>query len=312
VVLVVQSGGAAAVPEWRSCFAELVPDLEVLGWDDPALRPDTVDYALVWDPDPTRLAALTSLRAVFCSGAGVEHLVSNPGLKAGVPVVRCVPPEAGQRMGEYVCWAVLALAKEARRAAILQAERRWEYYEPYLSAANRRVGIMGMGHMGQRTAEMLRGLGIQVHGWSRSRKSIPGVQSFAGAAEFDAFLAISDVLVCLLPATPETDGLIAAPLLSKLPKGAGLVQAGRGAQQVVPDILAALDSGQLSGAVIDVFAPEPLPPEDPAWTHPGLIVTPHLASVPNRPERARYVAAVIQALRRGEAPAHLYDHARGY
>ncbi len=169
MILVVQSGGAEAVPEWRDCFAELVPGLEVVGWDDPALRPEAVDYALVWDPDPARLAALTSLRAVFCSGAGVEHLVANPGLKPGVPVVRCVPPEAGQRMGEYVCWAVLALAKEARRAALLQAERRWEYYEPYLSAADRRVGIMGMGHMGQRAAEMLRGLGVQVQGLVAAR-----------------------------------------------------------------------------------------------------------------------------------------------
>lgn len=312
MVLVVQSGGAAAVPEWRSCFAELVPGLEVLGWDDPGLRPEAVDYALVWDPDPGRLATLTSLRAVFCSGAGVDHLIANPGLPAGVPVVRCVPPEAAQRMGEYVCWAVLALAKEIRRAAILQVERRWEYYEPYLSAADRRVGIMGMGAMGQRTAEMLRGLGIQVHGWSRSRKSIPGVQSYAGAAELDAFLARTEVLVCLLPSTPETDGLIAAPLLAKLPVGSGLVQAGRGAQHVLPDILAALDSGQLSGAVIDVFAPEPVPAEDPVWTHPGVIVTPHIASIPNRPERARYIAAAIHAFRRGEALPNLYDHARGY
>lgn len=312
MVLVVQSGGAAAVPEWRSCFAELVPDLEVLGWDDPELRPEAVDYALVWDPDPKRLAEMVSLRAVFCSGAGVDHLIANPGLPAGVPVVRCVPPEAGQRMGEYVCWAVLSLAKEARRAAVLQAEKRWVYYEPYLSAADRRVGIMGMGAMGQRAAEMLRGLGIQVHGWSRSRKSIPGVQSYAGPGELDEFLARSEVLVCLLPSTPETEGLIAAPLLAKLPRGAGLVQAGRGSQHVLPDILAALDSGQLCGAVVDVFAPEPLPAEDPAWNHHGLIVTPHIASLPNRPERARYVAAAIHAFRRGERLPHVYDHSRGY
>jgi glyoxylate/hydroxypyruvate reductase len=312
VILTVQSGGAEAVPEWRRCFAEHAPQLEVLGWDDPALQPEKVEYALVWDPDPQRLAALKRLRAVFCSGAGVDHLVANPGLPPGVPVVRCVPPEAAQRMGEYVCWAVLSLAKEARRMALDQAERRWVNFEPPFAAADRSVGIMGMGAMGQHTATMLRGLGIPVRGWSRTRKAIQGVESFAGQDELDAFLAGTDVLVCLLPATPETNGLISAPLLSRLPRGAGLVQVGRGAQQVLPDILAALDSGQLSGAVIDVFASEPLPAGEPVWTHPGAIVTPHVASLPSRAERARYVAGAIAALGRGESVPYLYDQSRGY
>ncbi len=310
MILVVKSGGPEAVLEWRRGFAEVAPHLDVRDWND--VPPDMVDYALVWDPEPGRLAAMPKLRAIFGSGAGVDHIVSDPTLPVGVPLVRCVPDEATQRMGEFVVWAVLSLAKEARRMALAQARAEWAAVDPPFAAAQRTVGIMGLGAMGQRSAEMLRAMGIPVRGWSRTRRSLPGVESFAGEAERDAFLSGCDVLVCLLPATAETQGIIAAPLLARLPRGAGLVQVGRGAQQVLPDILAALDIGQLSGAVLDVFAPEPLPPESPAWAHPAVIVTPHVASLPSRAERARYVARAIAALERGETLPHLYDPTRGY
>lgn len=309
MILVVKSGGAEAVPEWAAGFP---PHVDVRWWDEPGLDPALVEYAVVWDPEPGRLAQYPRLKAIFGSGAGVDHIAADPYLPKAVPLIRCVPWEAAQRMGEFVSWSVLSLAKEARRMALQQAERRWENVDPPHAAAARSVGIMGLGAMGEHSARMLLGLGIPVRGWSRSRKSIAGVESFAGAAELDAFLAGTDVLVCLLPATAETQGIIAAPLLAKLPRGAGLVQVGRGSQQVLPDILAALDSGHLSGAVLDVFTPEPLPPDNLAWTHPGVIVTPHTASLPTRAERARYIAGVIAMLERGEAPPHLYDPARGY
>lgn len=312
MILVVKSGGEQALPAWRACFAEVAPHLHLRWWDDPTLRPEQVDYALVWDPEPGRLAGLPRLRAIFGSGAGVDAIIADPGLPRGVPLVRCVPPEATQRMGEFVCWAVLSLAKEARRMALAQAQRQWEWFEPPFAAAQRTVGIMGLGAMGERAAQMLAALGIPVVGWSRSAKSVPGVEGFAGAAELQRFLARSDVLVCLLPATAQTRGIIAAPLLAQLPRGAGLVQVGRGALQVLPDILAALDSGHLCGAMLDVFEPEPLPPESPAWTHPRVTVTPHVASLPSRLERARYVAHAIAAFERGESLPNLYDPERGY
>jgi glyoxylate/hydroxypyruvate reductase A len=312
VILVVKSGGEAALPEWRNCFADHAPGLDLRWWDDPALRPEQVDYALVWDPEPGRLARFPNLQAIFGSGAGVDAIIADPDLPRHVPLVRCVPPEATQRMGEFVCWAVLSLAKDARRMALAQEARRWEWFEPPFAAAERRVGIMGLGAMGLRSAEMLHKLGIPVLGWSRTRKHLPGIETFAGEAERDAFLAGSDVLVCLLPATPQTRGMIGAPLLDRLPRGAGLVQVGRGVQQVLPDILAALDSGRLSGAVLDVFEPEPLPPDSPAWSHPQVIVTPHVASLPSRRERARYVADCIARLGRGEPLPNVYDPERGY
>jgi len=312
VILVVKSGGEAALPEWQACFAEVAPQLSLRWWDDPALDPASVDYALVWDPEPGRLARLPRLRAIFGSGAGVDGIAADPHLPRGIPLVRCVPPEATQRMGEFVAWAVLSLTKDARRMAIAQARGAWDYFEPPFAAAARTVGIMGLGAMGLRSATMLRALGIPVVGWSRTRKALDGVECFAGAAGLPGFLARCDVLVCLLPATDETRGIIAAPLLASLPRGAGLVQVGRGVQQVLPDIVAALDSGQLSGAVLDVFDPEPLPADSPAWAHPRITVTPHVGSLPSRLERARYVAGCITRFERGETLPNLYDPERGY
>jgi glyoxylate/hydroxypyruvate reductase A len=312
VILVVKSGGERAMPDWQACFAAVAPDLSLRWWDDPGLDPASVDYALVWDPEPGRLARLPRLRAIFGSGAGVDGIVADPHLPRGVPLVRCVPPEGTQRMGEFVAWAVLSLNKDARRMALAQARAAWDWFEPPFAAAAKTVGIMGLGAMGLHSAQMLRGLGIPVVGWSRTRKQVDGMDCFAGAAELDVFLARSEVLVCLLPATPETTGIIAAPLLARLPRGAGLVQVGRGVQQVLPDIVAALDSGQLSSAVLDVFDPEPLAPDSPAWSHPRITVTPHVGSLPSRMERARYVADCIARFERGEALPNLFDPERGY
>ena len=311
-VLVVKSGGEAAMAQWRECFAACAPGLEVRWWDEPGLRPEAVDYALVWDPEPGRLAALPGLRAVFGSGAGVDGIVADPRYPRHVPLVRMSIPAATERMGEFVGWAALSLLKDARRMAIAQAERRWDEVEPPHRASQRTVGIMGLGNMGCAAARMLRGIGFPVIGWSRGRKAVPGVESYAGAAEMAAFLERSDILVCLLPATAETRGIVNAATLARLPRGAGYVGVGRGMQQRLDDILAALDEGQLAGAVIDVFETEPLPPEHPLWAHPRATVTAHVASLPSRMERAAAVAAAIAGFERGEALPNLYDHARGY
>lgn len=311
-VLLVKSGGEAALAEWQQHFADLAPGLEVRWWDDPAVDRASVRYVLVWDPEPGRLAGYPKLRVIFGSGAGVDAIAADPDLPRHLPLVRMATPGAAQRMGEFVAWAVLSLLRGGRRIALGQAERRWDTFEPERTARETTVGIMGLGHMGGAAARMLQGIGFPVIGWSRTRKHIPGLRSFAGEGERDAFLAASEILVCLLPATPETRHILAAPLLSKLPERAGLVNAGRGSHQRIEDILAALDAGRLSGAVLDVFEAEPLPPGHPAWTHPKLLVTPHVASLPSRRERAAHVAALIAAHERGEALPNTYDHDRGY
>jgi len=310
--ILVKSGGEAAMPEWQRHFAEFAPDLAVRWWDDAGVAPNAVDYVLAWDPDAGRLAGLPNLKVIFGSGAGVDRITADPALPRHLPLVRMAPDGATQRMGEFICWAALSLLKDARRMALNQALAQWKDFEPERTAAEAPVGIMGLGNMGGRACAMLQGLGFPVRGWSRTRKNLPGVACFAGAAELDAFLAETRILVCLLPATAETNGILAAPLLARLPQGGGLVNAGRGSHQKIEDIVAALDSGQLSGAVLDVFETEPLPAESPAWAHPKITVTPHVASLPSRRERAQYVARAIADFTAGRPLANLYDHARGY
>lgn len=310
--ILVKSGGEAAMPEWQRLFAEFAPDLEVRWWDDASVAPEQVDYVLVWDPEPGRLARMPGLKVIFGTGAGVDFITRDPELPKQLPLVRMATKGSTQRMGEFVCWSALSLLKGGRTIALHQAAAKWKYFEPEVTATETPVGIMGLGNMGSRAAEMLQGLGFPVRGWSRTRKNLPGVTCFAGNDELDDFLSETKILVCLLPSTAETRGILSAPLLAKLPKGAGLVNVGRGSHQKIEDILAALDSGHLSGAVLDVFEKEPLPAESPAWAHPKIIVTPHLASLPSRRERVEYIAAAIGDFLGGRSLPNLYDHARGY
>jgi glyoxylate/hydroxypyruvate reductase A len=310
-LLLVKSGGAAALPEWQACFAEHAPGLDVRFWDDPAVDPGAVTYALVWEPEPGRLARYPNLRVIFSSAAGVDHITRDPELPP-VPIVRMATDETAQTMGEYVCFAVLSILRDAKRLAAAQAEQRWDPFDASRIAPQTRVGIMGIGNIGAACARMLRGLGFPVAGWARSRKAVAGVTTFAGAGELDTFLAQSDIVVGLLPDTPETRGLLNARRLAQLPRGAGVINAGRGSLIVMPDLIAALDAGHLAAAMLDVFEPEPLPPDDPTWRHPKIIVTSHVAGFASRPARARAVAAALAAFERGERMPNLYEPERGY
>ena len=281
-------------------------------WQDPSVDLAAVPYVFLWNPTPGWLATLPNLRLILSSGAGVDHITSDPAWPRHVPIVRMGGPETAQRMGEYVCLAALALLRDLPTAIAGQAARRWVEMPTGRTAPETRVGIMGLGNLGAHAAGMLRGLGFQVSGWSRTAKSLPGVACYAGPGERDAFLAGADILVCLLPDTPETRGAIRADTIALLPPGAGVVNAGRGGHVVLPDLLAALDAGRLSGAVLDVFEAEPLPGAAAVWGHPRVIVTPHVASLASRRARARYVANAISAFERTETQANVYVPARGY
>jgi glyoxylate/hydroxypyruvate reductase A len=312
MILLVKSGGETAVPAWQAAFREAAPQLSVHWWSDPAVAREDVAYVLVWQPEPGWLARLPNLRLICSSAAGVDHITRDPDWPAHLSIVRMGGHETSQRMGEYVALGALSLLRDFKRVVTAQAARRWDYFENPRNATSVRAGVMGMGNLGAHAACVLRGLGFITAGWSQTRKSIDGIESFAGADEFDAFLARTDILVCLLPDTPATRGIIDARAIALLPKGAGIVNAGRGGHLVTADLIAALDSGHLGGAFLDVFDVEPLPEDDVLWTHPNVIVTPHLASLASIPERARYVAGVIAAFEAGEALPNLYVPERGY
>ena len=312
MILLVNSGGEKAVPEWQAEFRAVAPHLDVRWWQDPAVDLAEVPYVFVWAPGPGWLARLPQLRLILSSGAGVDHITSDPDWPRHIPIVRMGGAETMQRMGEYVCLAALALLRDLPTAIAGQAARRWVEMPGGRSAWETRVGLMGLGNLGAHAAGMLRGLGFQVSGWSRTGKCVPGVECYAGAGERDAFLAGADILVNLLPDTAETRGAVNAETIALLPPGAGVVNAGRGPQVVLPDLLAALDAGRLSGAVLDVFDVEPLAGDAAAWAHPRVIVTPHVASLASRRARAGYVAEAIAAFEAKKGLGNLYEIARGY
>jgi glyoxylate/hydroxypyruvate reductase len=287
----------------------------VRAWPDIG-EPADIAYAAAWLPPANVLRDLSNLKVIFSLGAGVDAILEDTTLPASVPIVRVNDSDLTMRMAEYIVLHVLMHHRQQRRLDANQRGKIWDSF-PTHAASALSVGIMGLGVMGEMSALRLRDLGFQVAGWSRTRKSIPGVKSFAGSEEFDAFLARTDVLVSLLPATPETDGIIDRATLRKLsrkgPFGAPyFINAGRGRQQVSDDILAALDAGELFGATLDVFATEPLPADHPFWTHPKVTVTPHCAADSEPEVICRYINAQIERHRRGESLQNLVDLQRGY
>ncbi|HTT80682.1 MAG TPA: glyoxylate/hydroxypyruvate reductase A, partial [Stellaceae bacterium] len=273
--------------------------------------PAAIDYAIVWRPPPGLLASLPNLRLILSLGAGVDHLFGDRQLPRGVPVVRLVDPYLSAAMSEFVALAVLRLHRHDLDYLAQQRAREWRE-QPQKNAAERPVGILGFGTIGQAAGGMLKALGFSVTGWSRSAKTIPGFATCAGAAGLDALLARSEILVCLLPLTPETAGILNARTFAQLPRGAGLVNAGRGGHLVEADLIPPLDAGQLSGAVLDVFRDEPLPPEHPFWRHPRILVTPHVAGITNPLTAAPIMVEAIRRFEAGLPLANVVDPARGY
>jgi glyoxylate/hydroxypyruvate reductase A len=304
------------VETWVKAMNKVAPDLDVRVWPDRMGDVSDIEYCAAWLPPPGVVKSLPNLKLMLSLGAGVDAILKDPTLPTDIPIVRVNDPDLTGRMTEYIVLHVLMHHRQQRRIDDNQKKRVWDSF-PTHAAKDLSIGIMGMGVMGTDSALKLRDLGFRVAGWSQSRKAIPGVESYAGQAEFDAFLARTDVLVSLLPATPETDGIINRDTISRLsrkgPFGAPIIiNAGRGRQQVAEDILAALDSGALHAATLDVFAVEPLPADSPLWTHPKVTVTPHCAADSDPETICAYVAGNIAKHRRGEPLENLVDRSRGY
>ncbi len=287
-----------------------MPDLDFRAWEEPGDIAD-IEFAMVWKPPRGVLRSFPNLKVIFSLGAGVDHLFSDPELPEGVPVVRMIEPELTRGMTEYVVLHVLRHHRRQREMEANQREREWKQVITPTAPA-RKVGIMGLGELGATAAKALAALEFDVAGWSRTPKEIPGVESYHGEFGMNAFLARSEILICLLPLTPDTENILNADLFGKLPTGASLINAARGGHQVEEDILTALDSGQLSEVTLDVFQTEPLPAGHPFWDHPKVTITPHNASVTDPDSAARQVVKNIHRFRRGEALPNIVDPKAGY
>lgn len=266
--------------DWAAKLARHDPHRPIHTWRADA-PPAEYSYAAVWNPPTGALAAISGLRVIFNLGAGVDHLLDDATLPP-VPIVRCVNANLTGRMTEYVVCQVLLHHRRIPAYRTLQEARTWKAL-PQPAANTVNVGIMGLGVLGEAAAQALVSLGFGVAGWSRSEKSIAGITCHAGASGLEAFLAGTDILVCLLPATPQTAGILNADLFARLRHdgalgGPVLINAGRGTLQVEDDIIKALDDGMLAGASLDVFDPEPLATGSPLWDHPQVIITPHIAA----------------------------------
>ncbi len=295
---------------WNDVFRDAMPERECRDWAAPGDKVD-IEYAFVWAPPPGELRTFPNLKCIFSIGAGVDHLLRDPNLPDGVPIVRMVEPELTQGMTEYVTMHVLRYHREVPALEKQQRDRVWhELIAP--TAPSRKVGLLGLGVLGQDSARVLHALRFDLASWSRTPKQVEGVQSFHGANGLDAFLTRTEILVCLLPLTPDTEGILNRDLFAKLPRGACLINAGRGGHQVEDDILEALESGQLAGATLDVFRTEPLPVDSLFWTHPKVTLTPHIASVTQQVSAIEHVVANIRRIEAGEVPLNTVDRDMGY
>jgi glyoxylate/hydroxypyruvate reductase len=297
---------------WLGPLADMAPDLRVLVHGKDEYDPKTVDYVLSLRPPPGVLKTLPNLKAAFSLGAGVDAFIADPEYPRSVPLVRFVDHTLSREMAQFCVMHVLIHQRTQREFDELQKEKKWAQRFPLRRTEETHIGILGLGEIGTMTAERLRDLDFRVSGWSRTKKHVEGVESFAGDEELGAFLAPVNILICLLPLTLETRGILDKDLFAKLPKDAFVINVARGGHLKPDDLIAALNSGHLSGAVLDVFEKEPLPEDSPLWSHPKITVTPHVAAMTD--PRAMVKAAVdgITRLESGKPLENVVDLKRGY
>lgn len=295
---------------WRDALLSIMPDLDFRLWPDKVGDPAEIDLALAWQPPPGELSRYPNLKAILSLGAGIDAMIADQTLP-DLPLARMVDPSMTRTMADYVLLSVL---RHHRNFDLFEREQRvgrWTFAFPK-PARDRTVGILGLGVLGSAAASSLRDFGFKVQGWSRSEKSIDGIKSFHGAAQLTSFLADTEILVCLLPLTSDTAGILKASLFAALPKGACLINAARGRHLAENDLLNALETGQLSAATLDVFETEPLPQSSPLWRHDRILITPHVASYCDPMTAAPGVADNIQRARAGQPLLHQVDPGQGY
>ncbi len=297
-------------PWWRAEFGKALPDLAFRLYPDIG-DPAQIEYALVWDPPPGLLASLPNLQVIFSLGAGVDHLFKDPALPRHLPIVRMIDARLTAQMVEY---AVLYTLRFHRQIPVYEEQQRARVWKELAlkQTSDRTVGVMGLGEIGGAVARALAGLGFDVAGWSRRPKEIAGVRSFAGPQDLAGFLARSEIVICVLPLTADTANILDARAFAAMPRGGYVINIGRGQHLVEEDLLAALDSGQLAGAALDVFRTEPLPASSPLWSHPRVLATPHIAAATDPRSSVAQIVENIRRHRQGLALLNTVDAAAGY
>jgi glyoxylate/hydroxypyruvate reductase A len=301
-----QIGNAAA---WRDNFADQLPDLEIRIWPDAGEVAD-IEYLAFIRPDFDVLPRLPNLKAMFSRSAGVEAFVNHPKLPK-VPLGKVEPSGGDPMMTEYVVMHVLRFHRDMPGYQAAQAAREWRR-TTIVRPEQRRIGFLGYGMMAKAPALVLQSLGFPVSAWVRSPREAAEVPIFHGPDQLERFLNQTDIAVCLLPLTRETEGIFCARTFAMMPKGAMLVNVGRGGHVVADDLIHALDSGQLSYAALDALRPEPLPPESPLWLHPKVTVMPHVARRPTVTQLVTEMAANIRSIEAGGRLLQEIDMTLGY
>jgi glyoxylate/hydroxypyruvate reductase A len=296
--------------DWFQALAAEMPDEDLRRWPD-AGNPEDIDFAIVWQLPDNVLRSFPNLKGISSMGAGVDGLMADPTLPEGVPVARLVDPIMSARMAEYAASTALYYHLRQHEYAEQHSSRTWLRLPP-VDAPDRPVGVLGLGAMGLAAARMLKAVGFDVMGWSRSPRQEDGIRCFSGPDGLDEILSRSQIVVLLLPHTPETGNLMNADRLGRMPRGAFLINCARGDLIVDGDLLAALDSGQLAHATLDVFRTEPLPDDHPFWRHPKIRITPHVSSLSEPTSGVKILAEQVRRARRGEPLLHRAEPSRGY
>jgi len=295
---------------WEKRIQAAQPGIDLRVWPEVG-DPENIVFALTWRHPHGIFKRFPNLKCIASMGAGVDNILTDPGLPPGVPITRIVDPSLAQSMSEYVVMAILNYCRNNRVFRDRETEGVWKPVIPKL-AAKETVGILGLGQLGLDAARKLQALGFAVAGWRRSQQPVAGVETFCGPSQFQAFLAATRILVNMLPLTAETRNILNRDSFAHLPPGTYLINVARGEHLVEEDLLAAIDAGQLSGACLDVFRTEPLPEGHPFWAHPGITVTPHIASLTNPAAVIPQIIDNYKRVQAGERVLNEVDKDHGY
>ena len=287
-----------------------IPDIDVHIWPE-VENPEKIEAIITWKPPLGIMSKFPNLKVIISLGAGVEDILRDPNLPQNVPIVRIVEPCVTSRMSEYILLAVLRFHRQSFTYQRLQKAQHWKPL-PISKTSSCHIGILGLGVLGTDAAEKLKTLGFPIRGWSRTPKNIEGIECFYGRDQLKLCLSKCRVLVCLLPLTVETEGILNHETFSAMPCGSYLINVARGEHLVENDLLEALDSGQLSGACLDVFSKEPLPENHPFWSHPQITITPHIATQTNSEYWTQPIVDAIHCIRAGVTLKNVVNYQQGY